>query len=137
MKLNIFEERAKTIAMVITGINVLVATGFSVIGLINPKLMLPPSAITTDASFIFALYAAARTIPLALFTLVVIYRRSSSNLIVLGFLAGCIQFVDGFVGIYQQDIAKSVGPFILAALQFGALYIMNSSLPKDTKIASA
>jgi hypothetical protein len=54
---------AMRVASLITAINVLVAVGFSVAGLVNPKWILPASYVPTEASFIFALYAAARTSP--------------------------------------------------------------------------
>jgi hypothetical protein len=68
------QTTAMRVASLITAINVLTAVGFSVAGLINPTSILPASDVPTDASFIFALYAAARTIPLAATTLVAIYK---------------------------------------------------------------
>jgi hypothetical protein len=56
------------IASALTALNVVVASGFSMAGLIKPELVLPTGATTTDASAIFAMYAAARTMPLALVT---------------------------------------------------------------------
>jgi len=52
-------------ASIITGINVLVASGFSLAGLVSPQSVLRG--------------AAARTIPLALFALVAIYDDRESN----------------------------------------------------------
>src|SRR3974390_2311766 len=54
----------RTIA-VITLLNVLVASGFSIAGLIRPDLILPPGAASGGASVVFAMYAAARALPLA------------------------------------------------------------------------
>ena len=85
------QTTAMRVASLITAINVLTAVGFSVAGLINPASMLPAGDVPTDASFIFALYAAARTIPLAATTLVAIYKRSELALQVLGTLAGIVQ----------------------------------------------
>jgi len=51
----------------VTAINVLVASGFSIAALISPKSILPAGYAPTEASFIFAMYAAARSIPLALY----------------------------------------------------------------------
>jgi hypothetical protein len=48
-----------------TAINVLVASGFSIVGIIRPEYLLPAGSAPTQASLILALYAAARTIPLA------------------------------------------------------------------------
>lgn len=47
------------IASLVTAINVLIAGGFSIAGLMSPKSMLPAGFAPTDASFIFAMYAAA------------------------------------------------------------------------------
>ena len=119
---------AMRVASLITAINVLTAVGFSVAGLINPRSMLAASDVPTDASFIFALYAAARTIPLAATTLVAIYKRSELALQVLGTLAGLVQMLDAGVGLYQHDLGKSIGPLVIAVLQFLALYLLNRSV---------
>ena len=122
------QTTAMRVASLITAINVLTAVGFSVAGLINPTSILPAGDIPTDASFIFALYAAARTIPLAATTLVAIYKRSKLALQVLGTLAGIVQLLDVGVGLYQHDLGKSIGPLVFAVLQFLALYLLNRSL---------
>jgi hypothetical protein len=111
------------LASALTALNVLVASGFSIVGLIKPELVLPSWASPTDASTIFAMYAAARTIPLALMTMVAIYKGSASALFVLGVLAGIIQFVDAAVGLLQHDVGKTAGPFFLAILQVYAVTI--------------
>jgi len=111
------------LACALTALNVLVASGFSIAGLIKPELVLPTSAIPTDASAIFAMYAAARTIPLASITIVAIWKRSASALLVLGLLAGVIQFADAAVGLLQHDVGKTVGPLFLAILQGYAVTI--------------
>jgi hypothetical protein len=110
------------VASWITAINVLIASGFSIAGLIRPQFILPPGSVPTVGSLIFALYAAARTVPLAVMALIAIYRRSIPMLLVLGTLAGAIQLVDGIIGVYQHDWGKSVGPFAIGALQFYALF---------------
>jgi hypothetical protein len=111
------------LASALTGLNVVVASGFSIAGLIKPELVLPTGVTPTDASAIFAMYAAARTIPLALITMVAIYQGSVSALLVLGLVAGIIQFCDSGVGLLQHDVAKTVGPLFLAILQGYAVTI--------------
>ena len=111
------------LASALTALNVVVASGFSIAGLIKPELVLPTGSTPTDASAIFAMYAAARTIPLASITMVAIYKGSVSALLVLGLLAGIIQFVDAAVGLLQRDIGKTVGPVFLAILQVYAVTI--------------
>jgi hypothetical protein len=105
----------------VTIINVLVATGYSIAGIIVPQSILPNTVIPNKASFIFALYAGARTIPLAVIAIYSIIVRNKTSIISLGILAGFVQFIDGFIGIYQQDIMKSAGPFFVSLIQFAAL----------------
>jgi len=115
------------IASLVTAINVLVAGGFSIAGLVSPKSILPAGSAPTDASLIFAMYAAARTIPLAVIVLIAIYKRSESALLVLGTLAGVIQLLDAGVGLFQHDLGKSIGPLVIAAFQFFAVYLLSRS----------
>ena len=105
------------LASALTALNVVVASGFSIAGLARPELVLPAGATPTEASAIFAMYAATRTIPLALITLVAVYKRRVFALLILGLLAGIIQLLDAVVGLVQHDIGKTVGPLFLAILQ--------------------
>jgi hypothetical protein len=111
----------------ITAINVLVASGFAVAGVVAPQAFLPSGSITTEASRLFAMYAATRIIPLAFVVLAVIYKRSTSGLFVLGILAGIIQFADAGVGFYLHDLGKTVGPLVIALIQFYAVFIFHKS----------
>ena len=87
------------LASVVTAINLLVATGFSIAGVVAPAGILPARHAPTDASFVFALYAAARALPLAGFVLVAIFKRASSLLLMLGGLAGIAQLLDAGIGV--------------------------------------
>jgi hypothetical protein len=111
-------------ASIVTGVNVLVASGFSLAGLVSPQSILPGADAPSDASLIFALYAAARTIPLALFVLLAIYRQSAKALVVLGALAGVVQLLDAGVGVFQGDLGKTFGPLAIAALQLVAVFFL-------------
>jgi hypothetical protein len=119
-------------ASVVTGLNVLVASGFSLAGLVSPQSVLPGGDPPPGhASQIFALYAAARTIPLALFALVAIYRQSAQALLVLGALAGVVQLLDAGVGVFQGDAGKTIGPLIIAALQFISVFFLARTIDVD------
>jgi hypothetical protein len=59
--------KAMRLASVVTAIDVLVASGFSIVGIIHPQYLVPAESVPTQASLILAMYAASRTIPLALF----------------------------------------------------------------------
>jgi len=115
------------IASLVTAMNVLVAAGFSIAGLVSPKSILPASYIPTETSLIFAMYAAARSIPLALITLIAIYQNWEPAVLILGILAGFIQLLDGGVGLLQHDPGKSIGPLVIAVLQFSAMYLLSRS----------
>ena len=118
---------AMRIASLVTAINVLVAGGFSIAGLVSPELILPAGYAPTEASFIFAMYAAARSIPLALMALIAIYKQSEAALVILGTLAGFIQLLDAGVGLLQHDPGKVIGPLVIAAFQLFAVYLLNRS----------
>jgi hypothetical protein len=116
------------LASAITALNVLVASGFSIAGLFKPEYVLPAGSAQTQASLIFAMYAAARTLPLAVMALAAIYQRSLASLKVLGLLAGLIQFADAAVGLYQHDLGKTIGPLALGALQIYAVWMLRKDL---------
>jgi hypothetical protein len=71
--------RPMHIASLVTAMNVLAAAGFSIAGLVSPESILPVSYVPAAASFIFAMYAAAPTIPLAFITLIAIYKNLGSG----------------------------------------------------------
>ncbi len=115
-------------AKAITALDVLVASGFALAGLFHPQAILPAGDAPTPGSDIFAMYAAARTLPLAIFVLIAIFKDWRRTLIVLGSLAGTIQFLDFFVGLAQHDAGKTIGPLVLAILQFAAVYALRRDL---------
>ena len=116
------------LAALVTAINVLVASGFAIAAIISPQLVVPAGSVPTEASLILALYAAARTIPLAVFALAAIFKRATSALLILGTLAGVMQLLDGGIGLYEGDLGKSAGPLVIAALQFVVMYRLQRSM---------
>jgi hypothetical protein len=116
------------LASLVTAINVLVASGFSIAGLIHPQALLPTGDVPTEASSIFAMYAAARAIPLALITLAAIWRRATQALLILGTLAGVIQLLDAGIGLFEHDAGKFAGPLLIAAVQFSVLLLLNGRM---------
>jgi hypothetical protein len=118
---------AMRLASIVTAANVLIASGFSIAGLIAPASLLPAKDAPSEASFIFAMYAAARTLPLALAALVAIYKRSAMAVLALGALAGLVQLVDAAIGLYQHDLGKTIGPLVIAALQFYAVFRLENA----------
>jgi hypothetical protein len=115
------------LASVVTAINVLVATGFTIAAIFRPEVVVPPGSIPTEAALLLAMYGAARIIPLALFTLAAIYKRATSALLILGTLAGGSQLLDVGIGLFQHDLRKSAGPLFFAFLQFFVVYLLHRS----------
>jgi len=120
--------KAMQLASLVTAINVLVASGFAVAAIIRPQLVVPAGSAPTRASLILALYAAARTLPLAVFALAAIYKRATSALLILGSLAGAMQLLDGGIGIYEGDLGNGAGPLVIAALQLVVMYRLHRSM---------
>lgn len=106
----------------VTVINVLTAAGFAIAGLCKPTFIVASYTASDNAANVFALYAAARAVPLAVITLFMLPGSRKEQLLVLGLLAGCIQLVDGCIGLYLHDLSKIIGPFVLAGIQFAAWY---------------
>jgi hypothetical protein len=119
--------KALTFLKIFTALNVVIATGFAVAGIVSPHLLLAANITTDKAITVFALYAGARGIPIATLTIMSVFRRHWNAFITLAVVAGLIQFLDGFIGIYEQDLSKTVGPFIIAAIQFAAIYMAVSN----------
>src|SRR5271163_1507103 len=120
--------KAFRLASVVTAINVLVASGFSIVGIIRPQYLVPVESVPTQASLILAMYAASRTIPLALFTLGAIYKQAAPALLMLGAFAGVMQLLDAGIGLFQHDFGKFAGPLFIAVLQFLVVYLLNRSM---------
>jgi hypothetical protein len=119
---------AMRLASLVTAINVLVASGFSIAAIIRPQVLVPAEPVRTRASLLLAMYAAAPRIPLALFVLWAIYKQATPALLILGALAGTMQLLDVGIGLFQHDLRKWAGPLFIAALQFFVVYLLHGSV---------
>ncbi len=119
--------KAIRLASLVTAINVLVASGFSIAAIIRPQYLVPAAA-PTEGALILAMYAAARTIPLALFALGAIYKQATPALLILGALAGAMQLLDAGIGLFEHDLRKCAGPLFFAVLQFFVVYLLHISV---------
>ena len=120
--------KAIRLASVVTAINVLVASGFSIVGIIRPQYLVPAGSVPTQASLILAMYAAAPRIPLALLVLGAIYKQAAPALLILGALAGAMQLLDAGIGLFAHDLGKFAGPLFIALLQFLVVYLLHRSV---------
>ena len=96
--------------------------------IIRPQYLVPAGSVPTQASLLLAMYAAARTIPLALFTLGAIYKQATHALLILGALAGTTQLLDAGIGLFEHDPGKCAGPLSIAVVQFFVLYLLHTSV---------
>ena len=119
--------RAIRLASLVTAINVLVASGFSLAAIIRPQYLVPAESVPTQATLLLAMYAAAPRIPLALLVLGAIYKQATSALLILGALAGAMQLLDAGIGLFEHDLGKSVGPLFIAVIQFFVMYLLHRS----------
>jgi hypothetical protein len=122
------KANALRLASLVTAINVLVASGFSITAIFRPQYLVRAESVPTEASLIFAMYAAARTIPLALFAFAAIYKRATTALLILGALAGAVQLLDAGIGLFGRDLGKCAGPLFIAVLQFLVVYLLHRSV---------
>ena len=122
--------KALTFLKIFTVLNVLVSTGFAVGGIVSPSVLLPANVTSDKAITIFALYAGARAIPIVILTVISVFSKHWNAFITLALLAGGVQFLDGFIGIYEQALTKTIGPFIIAAIQFAAIYLASRNVNK-------
>ena len=117
------------LASVVTAINVLVSSGFSIAAIIRPQILVPAESVRTQSSLLLAMYAAAPRIPLALLVLGAIYKQATPALLILGALAGAMQLLDAGIGLYQRDLRKIAGPLLFAVLQCFVVYLLHRSVP--------
>jgi hypothetical protein len=120
--------KAIRLASLVTAINVLVASGFSIAAIIRPQYLVPAESVPTQASLLLAMYAAAPRIPLALLVIGAIYKQAASALLILGALAGAMQLLDAGIGLFEHDLGKFAGPLFIAVLQFYVVYLLHGSV---------
>ena len=120
--------KSMRLASLVTAINVLVASGFSIAAIIRPQYLVPAESVPTEASLLLAMYAAAPRIPLTLLVLGASYKQATPALLILGALAGAMQLLDAGIGLFQRDLRKCAGPLFLAVLQFFVVYLLHISV---------
>ena len=90
-------------------LNALTSLGFSIAGLVASRCD------------VYAMYAAARSFPLAVITAVLVARRASRELAVLAIVLGLVQACDAIVGLVAGDVGKTLGPCVLAVLTLASI----------------
>ena len=109
-------------AAIVTVINAFTSAGFSVAGVIATLPSSNPSAR------VFAMYAAARSLPLAAAVLWLVRVRSTRTLGTLAFVMAVIQACDAVVGFAQHELGKTLGPAVFSVATFaGALALFRGA----------
>src|SRR5437660_12688809 len=93
---------------------------------LNPTFAsLPTSDIAALSSAgdadINAMYAASRSLPLALASVLVVLARSRTGLLTVAFVMALVQAVDAVIGAIEHHTIKTLGPAFLALVTVAAL----------------
>jgi hypothetical protein len=67
------------------------------------------------------MYAASRSLSLAFVSIVVVFLRSRTGLMVVSAVMVVVQIGDALIGAINHDLVKTLGPMFLALLTAGAL----------------
>ena len=108
--------------IVVTLLNVIVATGFFLAGVFFPGFIVRDGEGSQTAK-VFALYGVARSVPLLLVVLWAVFRADLTALIWLGLLAGAFQLADAIVGTQTGDKLKVWAPLALGVVQLVAVLL--------------
>jgi hypothetical protein len=100
--------RAWAGAATMTMVNATTNAGYSLVSLLSVSVPADHSAR------IFALYAAARSVPLAVAVFWLVAIRSVRGLGTLAAVLAGVQACDAVVGLVQHDAGKTVGPAVFA-----------------------
>jgi hypothetical protein len=77
---------------------------------------------------IYAFYAAARSLPLAVVVLGLLWHRSGIGMATMALTMGLIQGCDAGVGLFTGDIGKIAGPAVLAVATLASALALVRSL---------
>lgn len=102
----------------ITIVSSLVSAGFSLAALLG-----------AGDALRLALYAASRSLSLALVTLLAVGLRSRTGLLTVAFVMVLVQAADAGIGVLAHDASKTFGPAGLALLTAGALVLLARATP--------
>jgi hypothetical protein len=114
--------RAFWICALITALSAVVSASFSVAALIG-----------VGRKDQYAMYAASRSIALALASLACIGARSRRGVMALALTMGLVQGFDTLIGLIAHDPGKTYGPLVLSVAGLASLV----ALHRDTLIPSA
>ena len=107
--------------------NALTSTGFSIAGLASTA-GLPRD----DGARVYAMYAAARTLPLAVVAIALMVRRARSATLMVSALLGAVQLCDALVGLEQANVGKTLGPTVVGLLTLAAVVAARARPPGTT-----
>ena len=107
--------------------NALTSSGFAIAGLASTA-GLPRD----DGARVYAMYAAARTLPLAVLAITLMARRARSAMLVVSALLGVVQLCDALVGLAQADVGKTLGPTVVGLLTLVAVVAAARVRPPGT-----
>jgi hypothetical protein len=107
---------------ILNAIGALIAAGFSIAGLIAPAMALPGGPPASALAALYAQVYAARAIPLAGATLLLLGRRAPRGLAPVLAVAGLAQLGDAISGAANGVLRMVLGSALLAAIHLGSVW---------------
>jgi hypothetical protein len=120
--------KAMRLASLVTAINVLVASGFSIAAIIRPQYLVPAESVPTEASLLIGDVCGGAHNSSGFVRIGAIYKQAMPALLILGALAGAMQLLDAGIGLFEHDLGKCAGPLFIAILQFFVVYLLHRSV---------
>src|SRR3984893_9533726 len=105
--------KAIRLASLVTAINVLVASGFSIAASIRPQYLVPAESVPTEASLLLALLRGGAHNSAGFVRIGAIYKQATPALLILGALAGAMQLLDTGIGLFEHDLGRCAGPLFI------------------------
>lgn len=100
----------------------LVSGGFAAAAAVDPGVLLPEGQEATPAATFYARYLAARSLPLAATTIVLVLRRSTNRLGAVLVLAGLVQAADALIGASYRNRAQMIAPAAASACHLASAW---------------
>jgi hypothetical protein len=107
-------------AAIVLLLNALTSAAFSVVALVSPASLLPEGGAVNELTQRYAMYTAARSLPLAVVAIALVVLRAPGPLAAIALVLALVQSADVLVGLAGHDLGNTLGPAVLAALTFAA-----------------
>jgi hypothetical protein len=120
--------KAIRLASLVTAINVLVASGFSIAAINRPQYLAPAESVSNRGVVAIGDVRGGAHNFSGFVRIGGVYKQATTALLILGALAGAMQLLDAGIGLFEHDLGKCAGPLFIAVLQFFVVYLLHRSV---------